>query len=90
MPCHVQTLSDHTHTHPSIYFPLCFHDACSITRCSVERVVSGLGIPRIYEFLCKRNPKQVNPAVQEALAYVPSLSPSLALVWSWDHLSLDT
>jgi hypothetical protein len=39
----------------------------SITRVSVERVVAGPGIPRIYEYLCKLNPSQVNAAVTEAL-----------------------
>ncbi len=40
---------------------------CSIDRCSIERVVSGPGIRRLYEFLCKQNPKQVSAAVTEAL-----------------------
>ncbi len=35
-----------------------------VERVSVERIVSGMGLPRIYEFLCERSPQLVSAAIE--------------------------
>jgi len=35
---------------------------------SAERMISGLGIPYIYEFMCREYPYMINPAIQKELA----------------------
>ncbi len=45
-----------------------------VERVSVERVVSGLGLPRIYEFLCERSPQLV-------LSHPYPCRPALTMFW---------
>jgi len=39
---------------------------------SAERMISGLGIPYIYEFMCHEYPYMINPAIQKELASLHS------------------
>lgn len=38
-----------------------------VTRVSVERIVSGLGIPKIYEFFCHQHPEEISADVTNRL-----------------------
>jgi len=55
-----------------------------VTRVSVERIVSGLGIPKIYEYFTSLYPEEVNPEVrlthtQTPQWLVPSYAPLLTM-----------
>lgn len=39
----------------------------SAPRVSCERIISGLGIPRIYDFFCHLHPDEVNEEVQNRI-----------------------
>ena len=39
----------------------------AVQRVSVERVVSGLGMPRIYDFLASRSPHLINAEITRAM-----------------------
>jgi len=38
-----------------------------VPRVSVERLVSGMGIPRIYDFYCSQHPDEIHPEVNQRL-----------------------
>jgi glucokinase len=47
-------------------------------RVSIERIVSGSGIPLIYAFLCARHPEQVSPELTQHLQ-LPTTDPAAAI-----------